>query len=55
MDKDITQIEDVPKGGPLEHARLRASFDWKKLKLFIEDLDLHEYKVSKFSRNRFLS
>lgn len=45
MNQDLAQIEDMPKGGPLENARSKASFNWKKLKLFIEDLDLHNYKV----------
>lgn len=47
MNQDIAQIEDMPKGGPLGKARSKASFDFKKLKLFIEDLDLHNYKVRK--------
>lgn len=42
---DMAEIEDLPKGGPLGNYRLKASFDWKKMKLFFEDLDLIKYKV----------
>ena len=44
-DEELKQIEDVPKGGPLESYRLKASFDWKKMKLFIDPLDHILYKV----------
>ncbi len=42
---DMAQLEDMPKGGPLEEYRKMCSFDWKKMKLFFEDLDLIKYKV----------
>jgi len=42
---EIDQIEDMPKGGPLDEYRKKASFNWKKRKLFNEDLDLIKYKV----------
>lgn len=28
-------IADLPRGGPLDTYRSRASFDWKQLKLFV--------------------
>ncbi len=43
--EDLIQIDDLPKGGPLEKYREAASFDWKKMKLFFESIDLHKYKV----------
>ena len=45
-EEDMNQIEDMPKGGPLEVYRKKASFNWKKMKLFFEDIDLINYKVS---------
>ena len=45
--EDMAQLEDLPRGGPLETYRSRASFNWKKMKLFIEDLDLIKFKVNK--------
>ena len=47
-DQEMDQIENLPKGGPLDVYRNKASFNWKKMKLFFEDLDLIKYKV-KFS------
>lgn len=41
----MNQIEDLPKGGPLEEYRNMCSFNWKKMKLFFEELDLIKYKV----------
>ncbi|CAF0988482.1 unnamed protein product, partial [Brachionus calyciflorus] len=41
---ETSQILDVPRGGPLELARAKSSFNWKKMKLFFEDLDLINYK-----------
>ncbi len=46
FDEDpLSQIEDLPKGGPLEDYRQMASFNWKKMKLFFEEIDLIKYKV----------
>jgi hypothetical protein len=45
---DMNQIEDLPKGGPLEEYRNMCSFNWKKMKLFFEELDLIKYKVCFF-------
>jgi len=42
----MKKLQDVPKGGPLQHYRNRASFNWKKMKLFFEDMEYIEYKVS---------
>ena len=42
---ELEQIADLPKGGPLEEYRKKASFNWKKMKLFFEELDLIKYKV----------
>jgi hypothetical protein len=44
-EKDMEQLEEVPKGGPLAEYRQKASFNWKKLKLFFEELELTKYKV----------
>ena len=44
-ESDLSQIEDMPKGGPLDQYRKMASFNWKKMKLFFEDIDLVNYKV----------
>jgi acyl-CoA oxidase len=44
-ESDMSQIEDLPRGGPLEVYRKSASFNWKKMKLFFEELDLIQYKV----------
>lgn len=48
-ESDLKQIEDLPKGGPLEAYRSKASFNWKKMKLFFEDVDLINYKVKKIT------
>lgn len=50
---DMSEIEDLPKGGPLGKYRQKASFDWKKMKLFFEDLDLIKYKVLRYIDNLF--
>ena len=42
---DMDQIEDLPKGGSLEAYRKAATFNWKKMKLFFEEIDLIKYKV----------
>ncbi len=42
---ELNEIEDLPKGGPLEIYRAKSSFNWKKMKLFFESLDLINYKV----------
>ena len=47
-ESDMSQIEDLPKGGPLEEYRKSATFNWKKMKLFFEELDLVLYKVFYF-------
>jgi acyl-CoA oxidase len=44
-ESDLAQLEDLPKGGPLDAYRTKASFNWKKMKLFFEELDLIKYKV----------
>lgn len=33
------------KPGPLDRYRKQATFDWKKLKIFIESEEIIEYKV----------
>ena len=38
-------IEDVPSSGPLAVYRAKASFDWKKLKLFFEEIELIKFRV----------
>lgn len=43
-ESEMSQIEDLPRGGPLESYRKSASFNWKKMKLFFEELDLIQYK-----------
>lgn len=37
-------IKDLPLG-PLDFYRKKASFDWKKLKLFIHTPDIVQYEV----------
>jgi hypothetical protein len=37
-------LPDFPPG-PLDAFRNQASFDWKKLKLFLEDESITEFKV----------
>lgn len=37
-------LKDFPPG-PLDFYRKRASFDWKKLKLFIDSEDIIKYEV----------
>ncbi len=44
-ESDMRKLQDVPKGGPLQHYRNQASFNWKKMKLFFEDMEYIEYKV----------
>jgi hypothetical protein len=44
---ELNKIDDMPKGGPLEEYRKKASFNWKKMKLFFEDLEIIQYKVIK--------
>jgi hypothetical protein len=46
MSEDLSQIEELPKGGPLEPYRQKSSFYWKKMKLFFEDIDLIQFRVS---------
>lgn len=38
-------IRDIPKNGPLDVYRNRASFDWKSLKLSLYGSDYLEYEV----------
>lgn len=45
LDNELNEIEDVPKGGPLQEYREKASFNWKKMKLFFEELELVKFKV----------
>jgi hypothetical protein len=52
-ESDMSQIEDLPRGGPLEVYRKSASFNWKKMKLFFEELDLIQYKVVFFYYKSF--
>lgn len=37
-------LEDLPPG-PLQEFRNKASFDWKNLKLLVEDEDVLQFKV----------
>jgi len=45
MSGDLSQIMDIPKGGPLEAYRQKSSFNWKRMKLFFEDIDLILFRV----------
>ncbi|KAF5278462.1 hypothetical protein FQA39_LY05951 [Lamprigera yunnana] len=50
--EDLSYIEDLPSGTPLDHYRKQASFNWKKLKLVFEDSEriktkLHVWKILK--------
>lgn len=45
MSADTSFIEDLP-AGPLDAYRKKAKFDWKKLKLVFEDVNLLKMKVS---------
>jgi len=44
MVQDNELFPDFPPG-PLDLYRKQASFDWKKLKLFLEDESIIEFKV----------
>jgi hypothetical protein len=44
MVQDNELVPDFPPG-PLDLYRKQASFDWKKLKLFLEDEAIIEFKV----------
>jgi hypothetical protein len=44
MVQDNELFPDFPSG-PLDLYRKQASFDWKKLKLFLEDESIIEFKV----------
>ena len=44
MVQDNELLPDFPPG-PLDLYRKQASFDWKKLKLFLEDESIIELKV----------
>jgi acyl-CoA oxidase len=44
MVQDNELFPDLPPG-PLDVYRKQASFDWKKLKFFLEDESLLEFKV----------
>lgn len=43
--EDFSVLRNLPKGGPLAPYRAKASFDWRKMKLFFEDASLIKYKV----------
>ena len=47
-ESEMNELDDMPKGGPLAEYRARASFNWKKLALFFEEIDLIRYKVQFF-------
>ena len=47
-EEEFNEIENLSKGGPLQEYREKASFNWKKMKLFFEDLELIKYKVILF-------
>lgn len=47
MAENSILLEDFPPG-PLQEYRNKASFDWKKLKLLIEDECMLKSKVSSF-------
>lgn len=42
----VNLLEDFKKG-PLDYYRNKASFNWKKFKLFLETEDVINYQVSK--------
>lgn len=48
LDHDDTSfIPDLPSG-PLDQYRKKATFDWKKLRLVFEEVNLLRVKVSDF-------
>lgn len=47
-ENELRQIEDWPKGGALDDYRSKASFNWKKMKLFLEDMDLIDFRNNVF-------
>jgi acyl-CoA oxidase len=42
---ELDQIPDMPKGGPLQVYRDKATFNWKKMKLFLDDIEFINYRV----------
>ena len=42
--EEMSQIPDMPKGGPLEAYRKQATFKWKQVKLFFEDMEAINYR-----------
>lgn len=42
---ELKQILDMPKGGPLQIYRDKATFDWKQMKLFLDDIEFINYRV----------
>lgn len=50
---DITFIPSLPKG-PLDAYRDTATFDWKKLKICLEDAEIIKIKVSEITCLRTL-
>jgi hypothetical protein len=51
---DSSHIPDVPKGGPLQAYRDKATFKWKELQLFFDDIELIKYRVSSNNHQIFL-
>ena len=50
-DMDDTKFEilpDLPESGPLSMARKQASFNWKDMRILMEDEALLRYKVMHF-------
>lgn len=41
---DLSFIPDLPSG-PLDEYRLRANFDWKKLRVILDDINSLKIKV----------
>ena len=52
---DIDQIPDMPKGGPLQVYRDKATFNWKKMKLFLDDIEFINYRVRQLVKRKFFS
>lgn len=48
LDQDTSFIPDLPTG-PLDTYRKRSSFDWKKLRLVFEEVNLLRVKVINYN------
>ena len=48
MEKDLYDLEILrqPKQGPLDIYRKKASFDWRKMRIFMDGEDILRFKVN---------